>query len=60
VPIGSTTTLNFTDANPPTGTVNYNASAVGTGGESACDTEVQKTVPPITTVAPDSVAASVN
>ena len=59
-PIGSSATTSFTDQNPPTGTVNYNASAVGSGGESACDTEVQTTVPPITTNPPSSVAAVVN
>ncbi len=60
VPIGSTTTTSFTDTNPPTGTVNYNASAVGSGGESSCDTELQVSVPLVTTNPPASVAGVVN
>lgn len=48
----------FIDMTPPTGTVYYNVSAVGTGGESTCDGEVQITVPPITTQPPTGLSAT--
>lgn len=38
----------------------YNVSAVGTGGESACDGEVTVQVPDITTTAPSNLQKTVN
>lgn len=38
----------------------YNVSAVGTGGESACDGEVTAQVPDITTAPPSGLSKTVN
>lgn len=54
--------LGFTDTNVTLGTTyNYNVSAVDsvTGGESACDTEVQIAVPNITTPVPAALTGTV-
>jgi endoglucanase len=54
--------LTYTDTNVTLGTTyNYNVSAVNsaTGGESACDTEVQITVPNIATPVPTSLNGTV-
>jgi len=55
--------LGYTDTNVTLGTTyNYNVSAVNsaTGGESACDTEVQIAVPNITTPTPTSLSGTVD
>jgi hypothetical protein len=54
--------LGYTDTAVTLGTTyNYNVSAVDsvTGGESACDTEVQVPVPTITTPVPSSLTGTV-
>jgi fibronectin type 3 domain-containing protein len=58
--IGISTTP-FTDTNVTLGTTYfYNVSAVGTGGESACDGEVTVQVPDITTTSPSNLKPAVN
>jgi cellulose 1,4-beta-cellobiosidase len=54
-------TTSFVDTNVTLGTTYfYNASAVGTGGESACDGEVTVQVPDITTNPPSNLQKTVN
>jgi fibronectin type 3 domain-containing protein len=54
-------TTSFTDTNVTLGTTYfYNVSAVGTGGESACDGEVTVQVPDITTTSPSNLKPAVN
>lgn len=49
----------YVDLNVSPGTYFYNVSAVGTGGESTCDGEVQVTVPSISTTPPSGLSGSV-
>lgn len=50
----------YVDTNTPAGTYYYNVSAVGTGGESACDGEISVTVPNVSTGSPSTLSGSVN
>jgi fibronectin type 3 domain-containing protein len=51
----------FTDSTAALNTTYfYNVSAVGTGGESACDGEVTVQVPDITTAPPSGLSKTVN
>lgn len=54
------TTTSFLDSTPLTGTNIYAVSAVGTGGESSCSSELQLSVPDITTQTPGSLSGKVN
>jgi fibronectin type 3 domain-containing protein len=59
-PYGTSTTNSFVDTNVTLGTTYfYNVSAVGSGGESACDGEVTAQVPTITTTPPSNDTATV-
>jgi fibronectin type 3 domain-containing protein len=54
-------TTSFTDSTVALNTTYfYNVSAVGTGGESACDGEVTVQVPDITTAPPSGLSKTVN
>ena len=54
------TGTSYVDATPLSGTSFYNVSAVGSGGESACDGEISVVVPNVTTGSPSGLAGSVN
>ena len=55
------TTTSYLDTNVTNGTTYYyNVSAVGNGGESTCDGEVQIAVPNITTTPASNLSGTVN